>query len=91
MRLEGATAAVLLPGSVADEAVLVSLWSWRGEVAVARPQSLAGWADIAVIIVVEGEVATLESPIVSGGLVEDGHMRLMPCSWTSHASMPAEP
>lgn len=75
-RLEGTAAAALLPGSVANQAVLVGLLAPRDEVAIARPQALAGRADIAVIFVIEGEVAALERAIVPGGLVDDRHVRL---------------
>jgi len=44
-----AAGAILLPGAIADEAVLADIAAGLREVAVARAQAVAGRADIAVV------------------------------------------
>ena len=51
---QGAGVAVLLPGAVTDRSVLIDPAARRAEVAVGPSQSVASWADIAVLVVVVG-------------------------------------
>ena len=75
-RLEGTGLAVELAGAVAHHAVLVRQGSLEG--LLARPERLAGGADVRVGLVVEGEVGSLERAVLPLGFVDDRDVGLDP-------------
>lgn len=71
----GATAAVLLAGAVADEAVLIDTAAGLNEVAVARSQALAAPTGVAVVLVIVGEVGAPERAVGPAIIVEHQDVR----------------
>ena len=65
-----------MTSTIADEAVGVGERTRRAEVAVRRAQPVAARADVAVILMVEGEGGALEGLVAAGGLVEHRYVRL---------------
>ncbi|MDF3064398.1 MAG: hypothetical protein K0S06_4507 [Microvirga sp.] len=94
-RLERAGVAVELTGTIAEEAVGVWRVPISTAVAATALQQLASWAGVVVLVEVIGEVGPLESAVAAGGLVDDlsttGMCGWISRSWTSQASISAEP
>jgi len=86
-----AVGAVLLAGAIADGAVLADIAAALREVAVAGAQAITGRTDIAVVAQVIAEVRRAKVPSLRVDLSNTGMCGWMSRSWTSHASISAEP